>query len=138
MPIGTSISPPRATLPASEKTFVPSLLSVPSAAKASAPLRKIQGSSGEGLDVVHQRRAALEPRSTGIRRPQHGHAASPLERRDERGLLAADEGAGALHDAHVEVEARAQDVVAEEAALRGPSRWPPAIRAKASGYSSRM
>ena len=42
-PIGTSISPPRRTLPARAKTFVPLLFAVPSAAKASAPWRTIHG-----------------------------------------------------------------------------------------------
>ncbi len=43
MPIGTSMSPPRLTLPASENTFVPLDFSVPSAANASGPCRKIHG-----------------------------------------------------------------------------------------------
>ena len=34
MPIGTSMSPPWRTLPASEKTFVPLLFSVPIAANS--------------------------------------------------------------------------------------------------------
>ncbi len=41
--MGTSISPPRRTLPARAKTLVPLLFSVPSAAKALAPWRKIHG-----------------------------------------------------------------------------------------------
>ncbi len=43
MPIGTSISPPRTTLPASAKTFVPLLVARADAANASAPLRMIHG-----------------------------------------------------------------------------------------------
>src|SRR5512144_2481391 len=43
IPIGTSIKPPRFTLPTSEKTFVPFDFAVPRAAKASAPRRKIHG-----------------------------------------------------------------------------------------------
>ncbi len=43
MPIGTSISPPRATFPASAKTFVPLLRSVPIAEKRSGASRMIHG-----------------------------------------------------------------------------------------------
>ena len=43
----------------------------------------------------------------------------PSMRGDQRRLLAADEGAGALLDLEREVPAAAEDVVAEEAALLG-------------------
>ncbi len=43
IPMGTSASPPRATLPASAKTFVPLLFSVPIAAYAAAPFVIIHG-----------------------------------------------------------------------------------------------
>ncbi len=43
MPMGTSMRPPRATLPASAKTLVPLLVALPMAAKASPPWRRIHG-----------------------------------------------------------------------------------------------
>ena len=41
--MGTSMRPPFTTLPVSEKIFVPLLVAVPTAAKASAPWLTIQG-----------------------------------------------------------------------------------------------
>ena len=70
-----------------------------------------------GLDVVDVGGLAVEAALGGERRPRPGSAGLALERGDERRLLAADEGAGALDDLDVEVEAAAHDVRAHEAVL---------------------
>ena len=54
-----------------------------------------------------------------VGRPLAGHGDLALDRGDQGRLLAGDERAGALDDLEVEVEARAQDVLAEEAVLPG-------------------
>ena len=71
------------------------------------------GHAGDGLDVVDHRRAGVEARDGGERRPQPGLAAPALQRVEQRGLLAADVGARARVHHQVEVEARAADVGAE-------------------------
>ena len=43
MPMGTSMRPPRATLPASAKTLVPLLWRLPTEANAALPWRRIHG-----------------------------------------------------------------------------------------------
>ena len=53
----------------------------------------------------------------GIRRADAGLAALALDRVDQRRLLAADEGPGAQADFQVEIEARAEDVLAQQAPL---------------------
>ncbi len=57
---------------------------------------------GIGLDVVDQRGAAEQAALGRIRRAQAGNAAASLDRLQERGFLAADEGPGPLE--HVELE----------------------------------
>ena len=116
MPMGTSTSPVFLTLPASAKTLVPLLPSVPIAANQSAPVEHDRRHVGQGLDVVDDGRLAPEPRDGREGRPRPRHAAPALDRGDQRRLLAADEGAGALLDLEVEAEAGAEDVVAEQAA----------------------
>ena len=56
------------------------------------------GDVGEGLDVVDQRRAAVEALDRGERGLQARVAALALERVEQRRLLAADVGAGAAVD----------------------------------------
>ena len=72
---------------------------------------------GPGLDVVDVGGLAAEAALGREGRTRPGPAALALDGGDERGLLAAHEGAGALDDLDVEVEAAAQDVLAQEAAL---------------------
>ena len=70
---------------------------------------------GDRLDVVDDRRAGVETGDRGERRAQPRLAATALEALEQRGLLAADVGAGAgVHD-DVEVVAGAVDVLAEVA-----------------------
>ena len=78
------------------------------------------------------------PGDGGERRAGAGHAALAFDRGDQRGLLAADEGPGALLDLDVKVEARAQDVVAQQTVALRPARWRRADRSRASGYSARQ
>ena len=65
MPMGTSIRPPFRTLPANAKTFVPLLVPVPSAAKASGPLRRIQGTQASVSTLLITVGRPWSPRSTG-------------------------------------------------------------------------
>ena len=96
----------------------------------------IERDVGPGLDVVDDRRLAPEARSRpGRAALARGSPDLALDRGDQGRLLAADEGAGAPDDLEVEVEARAQDVLAEEAVSRGPARWRCSMRSTASGYS---
>ena len=75
------------------------------------------GHAGDGLDVVDHRRARVEARDRGERRPQPWLAAPALQRVQQRGLLTADVGARAGVHHQVEVEARTLDVGAEVAGL---------------------
>ena len=74
---------------------------------------------GQRLDVVDDRRLAEQPDLDRERRLVARLAALALDRLEERRLLAADVGAGAAPELDVEGEARAQDVVTEEAGFAG-------------------
>ena len=74
---------------------------------------------GQRLDVVDDGRLAEQPDLDRERRLVARLAALALDRLEERRLLAADVGAGAAPELDIEGEARAQDVVAEEARLAG-------------------
>ena len=91
----------------------------------------------EGHDVVDERRLAEEALERRDRRLGPHDAALALQALQQRGLLAADIGAGAEPDLQVEGLARAQDVVAEHAGRRRRWRSPPSGCAKACGYSER-
>ena len=69
------------------------------------------------LDVVDQRRALVEALERGERRLQARVAALALERVQQRGLLAADVGAGAAVDDEVERVVGAEDALADVALL---------------------
>ncbi|OPY04819.1 MAG: hypothetical protein A4E67_02230 [Syntrophaceae bacterium PtaB.Bin038] len=72
---------------------------------------------GEGFHVVQDARLLPETGDGGEGGPRAGHAALALDGGHQRRLLAADEGARALVDLDVEVEARAEDVLPEQAHL---------------------
>ena len=75
--------------------------------------------AGQRLDVVDDRRGAVEAGDGGERRLEPRLAAVALERVEQRRLLAADVGAGAgVHD-ELEVVAGAEDVGAEVAGRVG-------------------
>ena len=90
-----------------------------SAAKAGPPSSTIGSDVDERLDVVDHRRVAEQPLDDRERRLVARLAAVALDRAEDRGLLAADVGAGALAHLDVEGEAVAEDVRPEEAALAG-------------------
>ena len=92
---------------------------------------------GEGLDVVDHGGLAPQAALGGIRRADARLAALALDRVDQRGLLAADEGPGAQADFQVEIEAGAEDVLAQQAPLRGTASMAFSMRWMASGYSAR-
>src|SRR5207249_9836006 len=75
--------------------------------------------AGERLDVVDDRRAAEQAVRGGKGRLDARVAALALERFDEPGLLAADVGARSAVHPDVEIEARTEDVAAEEARAAG-------------------
>ena len=104
-------------LPTSEKTFVPALLGLPVSVNHAGPLvtmgAMLYQVSTLLMLVGHAPQALLR----GERRARARAAGLAFERSDERGLFAADERAGAFHQFDVEVEAAAEDVVAEQAVL---------------------
>ena len=125
MPIGTSISPPRATLPASAKTLVPLLLGRAERGEGLRAVADDPRHQRERLDVVDQRRLCPTARSAGIRRPQPRHAAPALDRGDQRRLLAADERPGALPSPRqLQANRAAQHVLAQHARAAGTARAP--------------
>ena len=77
------------------------------------------GRVGEGLDVVDQRRPVVEALNRGERRLQARVAALALQRVEQRGLLAADVGAGAPVDDQLDLLTGAEHVLPEEARLVG-------------------
>ncbi len=119
VPIGTSTSPVFLTLPTRQKILVPALPGVPTRAYASAPTSMMTGTLAHvstlliavGLPVD----ALLDRERRALARLAH----LPLDRAHQRGLLAADEGAGAAHQVDVEDEAGAEDVLAEQPELAG-------------------
>ena len=74
---------------------------------------------GEGLDVVDVGRTAHVAGFGRERRLERRLAALAFHRVDEGGLFAADERAGAVADFDVEVEPRAENVLAEQAVFAG-------------------
>ena len=79
--------------------------------------------AGERLDVVDEGGLAAEAALGRVRRPQPRHAALAFERRDQRGLLAADERARPF--AHLEAQRKSVPRHARRAARAlGLLRWP--------------
>ena len=108
------------TWPDSEKSVMPleplaRTLSVPIARNQSAPLRTIDGTLAIDSTLLMTVGRRVEAGDGRERRAQPRLAAVALERVEQRRLLAADVGAGAgVHD-DLEVEAGAEDVLAEVA-----------------------
>ena len=73
--------------------------------------------AGQRLDVVDEGGLAAEAPLGRVGRAQPRHAALAFEREDQRGLLAADERAGALPDFEAKRELRTKNVFAQVAAL---------------------
>jgi len=74
---------------------------------------------GPGFDVVQQRRFSVQPALDGVDvfRPRLAHAA--FQRGHQGGRFSADEGPAAAVQADVEIEAAAEDVLAEESQFSG-------------------
>ena len=96
------------------------------AANQAAPRRMMSGRPRDGLDVVDRGRAAVEADIGRERRLEPRHALLAFQAFQQRGLLAADIGAGAVVDVEVEVEARAAGVLADQPGLVGLDRSRPA------------
>ena len=90
------------------------------------------------LDVVDQRRALVEALDGRERRLQARVAALALERVEQRGLLAADVGAGAAVHDEVERVVGAEDVLAEVAGRARPRRRAASRMSAWWAYSPRM
>ena len=74
---------------------------------------------GEGLGVVDRRRLAVDAEAGRERRLEARLALLALQRFEQRGLFAADVGAEAVEGMQLEVEAAAEDVVAQVAGGAG-------------------
>ena len=80
-------------------------------------LAQNERNTGQRLDVVHDRWTLEQTRDGRERRLELGKAFSSLDRREQRGLLAADVGAGPAMDHDVQIEAASLNVLAKPAAL---------------------
>ena len=115
--MGTSMRPVFLILPVRAKTFVPFDFSVPIDGIVVEPLGEDRRDVGKGLDVVQVRGHVPETagRLGETRRTGTRHAALAFDGGNERRGFAADKRAGAFLDLEVEIEAAAQDVLAQEA-----------------------
>ena len=89
---------------------------------AGVPLRTLEddlADVGQGFDVVQDAGLLPEAGDGGKGGPGAGHSPLALDGCHQRRFLAADEGAGALVDLQVEIEARSQDVLSQQARFLG-------------------
>ena len=107
------------TLPTREKTLVPALLVLPVSVNQAGPFGHDGRDVVPGLDVVDVGGHAPQALLRGKRRARAGASGEAFERGDQRRLFAADERARAFHQFDIEVEAAAQDVVAQQAVFAG-------------------
>ena len=114
VPSGISTSPVLCTLPTSENTLVPELLALPVSLNHAGSFAHDGHDVVPGFNIIDVGRLAPESLLRGERRPGPGPSGLIFQRGDERGLLAAYEGAGALHDFDVELETAAENVVAQQ------------------------
>jgi len=91
------------TWPEMQNNLVPTLFGRPKPANQAAPRRRIVGATA--IDVVHGRRAAVDPHARRERRLQTRQTLLAFERLEETGLLPADVSAGAVVDDDLEVPA---------------------------------
>ena len=123
-PNGSSYKPGRSTRPDTQNSFVPGR-------RCRCRWRRTAGRRGSTIGSTLTSVSTLltsvgrpnKPDLDGERRLRAGLAAVPLERVEQRRLLAADVGAGADAQLEVEVEAEAHHVGAQEAAAVGLPRW---------------
>ena len=119
VPSGISTRPVLAILPTSEKTLVPALLVLPVSLNQAGPLETMGAMLYQVSTLLMLVGLPVQALLGRERRTRPRPAGEAFERRDQRGLLAAHEGAGAFHQLDIEVEAAAQDVVAQHARLPG-------------------
>ena len=81
------------------------------------PLVDDRGDVGERLDVVDERRAIPKPLLRGIGGTNLRHAALALDRFDQGGLFAADEGPGADAQVDAKIHGRIEDAGAQQPKL---------------------
>ena len=117
VPSGISTRPVLLTLPTSEKTLVPALLALPVSVNQAGPLVTIGAMLYQVSTLLMLVGLPHRPFCAGKGGRGRGLPGVAFERRDQRRLLAADERAGAFHQLDVEVEAAAQDVLAQQAVL---------------------
>ena len=117
MPSGISTRPVFFTLPTSEKTLVPALASLPISVNHAGPLAMIGGMLYQVSTLLMLVGLPHRPFCAGYGGRGRERPGRAFQRADQRGLFAADEGAGALDQFDVEVEAAAQDVLAQQAVL---------------------
>ena len=103
MPIASSTLQGLFTWPETQNSLVPTLFGRPMPANQAAPRRRMVPATAIELDVVDRRRAAIEAHIGREWRLQPRHALLALEALEQRRLLAADIGAGAVMDVDVEV-----------------------------------
>ncbi len=93
------------TWPEMQNSLVPTLFGRPKDENQAAPRRRMVGATAIDFDVVDRRRAAVEADIGRERRLQPRLALLAFEAFQQRRLLAADIGAGAVMDVDVEVVA---------------------------------
>ena len=118
MPIASSTVQGLFTWPEMLKSLVPILFGPAEAGEPAGAAAQDVGRDGDRLDVVDRRRAAVEAHIGRERRLQPRHALLALEAFEQRRLLAADIGAGAVVDDEVEIPA-VDVVLADEAGVVG-------------------
>ena len=99
--------------PAKANTFVPLLRSVPLRGIPIAALENNGGHVGVRFDVVQDGGFAPESLHGGERRTRARLAAVAFDRGQQRGFFAANECARAHADFEIEIELRAEDVLAQ-------------------------
>ena len=114
VPSGISTSPVFFTLPTSEKTFVPELFGLPVSVNQAGP-RVTMGA------MLYQVSTLLMlvgfPHKPFLRRERRPRSRSPgfsFQRRDQRGLFAADKRSRALHQLDIELESATENVLAQQ------------------------
>ncbi len=105
------------TLPVSAKIFVPGLFGVPTERNHSDPLATMSGTLASVSTLLSTEGFSHKPATGGKRRPRAGLAALALDGAHEGRLLSAHERTRPAGDLDVEIEARAEDVLPEQAAL---------------------
>ena len=119
VPSGISTRPVFCTLPTSEKTLVPGLELLPISVNHAGPLATMGGMLYQVSTLLMLVGWPHRPFCAGIGRARARAAGASFQRADQCGFFAADECARALDQLDVEVEAAAQDILAEQAVVPG-------------------